>query len=1029
MRLEFESNVSALPVSDTINGTENGQNGSENAKEMLHEGIKAAQAGNRAQARHLLLAVTGLDPRNESAWLWLASISEYPEELLVFLKNVLDINPENQRAQQWTKATKSLLSKTFVQRGIDASKDDQREFASQCFNQAVAQDEENEMAWLWLASVTDSDEEKLVYLEKALTLDPENVDALHAVTAVWERFAESRLDAAYSAAAQGDRAAAHQNLDALFEKFPAHEEAWLLRSDLAGDRTEKISLLEKVLSINPANEDARTALDNFHREDLENKLQAAREAASESRREEAVDLLDEYLAERPESAEAWLLKAGLAEELEERSFLFRKVLSLDPENEGAISGLEEVRHENLKNQLEAAQAAANEGRRIDARELVEEVLRGLPESKDAWVLKAELTDDSAEKAALFEKVLGFDPENEKAVSFLESARQEEIRNKLQAANVAAIGGRRDTAAELLEEVLSVSPNMEEAWVLKSHLAENFDDKIAAFEKVLELNPENMGARLGLDSLKAIMRSVAPAPVEENGETAVGKTPIEESPVENEQVAGAHFEEGTDPNPTQELELPAALLENSPFDGEPVPDGESYASFDSAEGAFPEDYTFSEDPWPTEENLDEVAEAVEELFPRVEKEESFDESTSFEIVEEETEEPVAQFSESVVEHEGVSAPQTFFEEAVTESYHNLSVESVHQIEHHVESAEVSVEDFSPAPLPEVWEPVQEEAEVPQNEFHAENEHSTEDEAPELELVEQTLPEPVEQEIAAPVEGSFVEGPVAEEGDEKHEHVARPHSEAASCPFCDAENENQAYACGSCFAMLTLADLEMLLAHPHAKRDVLGFAVARIESERNNREFTGKDLKNLGIAHLNLKNYDQGLGYLQEAQRVDPNDFVLTGQVNALSIRLSEIRDQAAAHQSMMKGKTILVVDDSATVRKLIAGKLEKSGHEVICAVDGVDALEKMENLVPDLVLLDINMPRMDGYQVCKLIRNNHATENVPVVMISGKDGFFDKVRGRMSGTTGYITKPFGPETLMKALETYIKNEPVYEHVEE
>ena len=189
----------------------------------------------------------------------------------------------------------------------------------------------------------------------------------------------------------------------------------------------------------------------------------------------------------------------------------------------------------------------------------------------------------------------------------------------------------------------------------------------------------------------------------------------------------------------------------------------------------------------------------------------------------------------------------------------------------------------------------------------------------------------------------------------------------------------------------------------------------------RAFSEDELKALGIAYINLKNFPWGLDCLQEAQRLNPNDVLLSGQVNALSIRFAEIREQEEAHDALPKGKTILVVDDSATVRKLIAGKLEKSGHEVICAVDGVDALEKIEEIVPDLILLDINMPRMDGYQVCKLIRNNHATENVPVVMISGKDGFFDKVRGRMSGTTGYITKPFGPETLMKALETYIVND--------
>jgi twitching motility two-component system response regulator PilG len=122
--------------------------------------------------------------------------------------------------------------------------------------------------------------------------------------------------------------------------------------------------------------------------------------------------------------------------------------------------------------------------------------------------------------------------------------------------------------------------------------------------------------------------------------------------------------------------------------------------------------------------------------------------------------------------------------------------------------------------------------------------------------------------------------------------------------------------------------------------------------------------------------------------------------------------------MCKGKTILVVDDSPTVRKLIAGKLEKSGHNVFCSSDGVEALEMLAGMKPDLILLDINMPRMDGYQTCKSIRSKDVTKDIPVVMISGKDGFFDKVRGRMAGTTGYITKPFGPETLMKTVETYL-----------
>jgi twitching motility two-component system response regulator PilG len=160
-------------------------------------------------------------------------------------------------------------------------------------------------------------------------------------------------------------------------------------------------------------------------------------------------------------------------------------------------------------------------------------------------------------------------------------------------------------------------------------------------------------------------------------------------------------------------------------------------------------------------------------------------------------------------------------------------------------------------------------------------------------------------------------------------------------------------------------------------------------------------------------------MQEAGHLSPNDVVLTSKINFLTIRVNEIEEyDQKALENPVRNRTILVVDDSPTVRKLISGKLEKSGHSVVPAVDGMDALAKINEVIPDLILLDITMPRLDGYQVCKLIRNNPATKDIPVVMISGKDGFFDKVRGRMAGSSGYITKPFGPDTLMKTIESYL-----------
>ena len=263
----------------------------------------------------------------------------------------------------------------------------------------------------------------------------------------------------------------------------------------------------------------------------------------------------------------------------------------------------------------------------------------------------------------------------------------------------------------------------------------------------------------------------------------------------------------------------------------------------------------------------------------------------------------------------------------------------------------------------------------------------------------------------------------------QEVAEAEHEPVVCGFCSKENEPQAVTCGRCKAVLTLSDLEMLLGNPSADKLLVRQAVDEMERYRLARSFNTSELVTLGIGHLNLKNLEEGYECLRDASRAAPNDVVLAGQVNSLLIRLDEIKQQEEAHLRMPKGKSILVVDDSPTVRKLISGKLEKCGHEVVCANDGVEAMERLESLVPDLVLLDINMPRMDGYQVCKLIRSNDATKNVAVVMISGKDGFFDKVRGRMAGTTGYITKPFGPETLMKAVEMYLSGEVPDPEVEE
>ncbi|MGI8638526.1 MAG: response regulator [Pyrinomonadaceae bacterium] len=762
MKLELETNTPSFPFIDNdFTGDIASENGSAEIKPLLEKGIKAAQEGNRAEAKQMLLRVTEVEPDNENAWLWLASISEYPEELLGFLHNVLSVNPNNERALEWAKSTKSLLADNFVQRGIDASKESQKEFARQSFLQAVAHDEENETAWLWLASVSDSVEEKNTHL--------------------------------------------------------------------------------------------------------------------------------------------------------------RKVLNLNPENENALLMLKSVKNQNIE-------------------------------------------------------------------SLLTKAITEAVANKRGAAN------------EALEKVLKDAPGLEDAWILKSYLADSFNEKIACYEKILEINPESPLANVSWTSLLEMMARAESVEIVENEE----KFLADEDESEAEEKFDSDFsdevldieqksEEDDFTEKDDSSELPTQRLE---FLSD-LPDGESF--LEKAERQF--------NAVKIEENLEDDFDAQTELTDEPPAETNFylpeDDGNSDLLLEYQAEDDEENFTEIKLEGEEFENPEPL---EISEAFPNYSSNASEK------DAEVSEPENNSISYYETDEDVFTLA------APAETDYSQNFNEAEQDYFEEVKPLAEEKFYAA--EEEMQEKPIQEVQENSRENVCKTSSEMVACPFCKAENEPQEFVCNSCRTMLTLSDLEMLLAHTEADKETLRQTIERMEDESERRDFDAEELRLLGIGHLNLKNLRLGFAYLQDAVKLNPNNVVLSSQVNALAIRLSEIEQQESIHNSMPKNRKILVVDDSATVRKLISGKLEKSGHEVLCAIDGIEALEKINEVVPDLILLDINMPRMDGYQVCKLIRSNEATKDVPVVMISGKDGFFDKVRGRMAGTTGYITKPFGPETLMKTVETYI-----------
>lgn len=119
--------------------------------------------------------------------------------------------------------------------------------------------------------------------------------------------------------------------------------------------------------------------------------------------------------------------------------------------------------------------------------------------------------------------------------------------------------------------------------------------------------------------------------------------------------------------------------------------------------------------------------------------------------------------------------------------------------------------------------------------------------------------------------------------------------------------------------------------------------------------------------------------------------------------------------------VLVVDDSPTVCKLVTITLSNNGYRVASSADGVEAVAMISKHKPDLILLDITMPRLDGYKLCKLVRSHQDTKHIPVIMLSGKDGFFDKTRGKFAGCTDYITKPFDPEVLLQTVRGILPTE--------
>jgi twitching motility two-component system response regulator PilG len=128
----------------------------------------------------------------------------------------------------------------------------------------------------------------------------------------------------------------------------------------------------------------------------------------------------------------------------------------------------------------------------------------------------------------------------------------------------------------------------------------------------------------------------------------------------------------------------------------------------------------------------------------------------------------------------------------------------------------------------------------------------------------------------------------------------------------------------------------------------------------------------------------------------------------------------ARNGSLTGLKVMVIDDSKTIRRTAETLLKKEGCDVVTAIDGFEALAKISDQQPNIIFVDIMMPRLDGYQTCALIKNNQMFKSTPVIMLSSKDGLFDKARGRIVGSEQYLTKPFTREELLGAIRRHVGN---------
>ena len=230
-------------------------------------------------------------------------------------------------------------------------------------------------------------------------------------------------------------------------------------------------------------------------------------------------------------------------------------------------------------------------------------------------------------------------------------------------------------------------------------------------------------------------------------------------------------------------------------------------------------------------------------------------------------------------------------------------------------------------------------------------------------------------------------------------AAPPRIESECALCQQRFQGTPTQCPHCHSVLGVGDMDAFLTNEGARRDLIRAAIERIQDDPESSSNAPSQLS-LGVAYLNLLQSNQALIHLKRALKLSSDDPDINGAVKSLESR-----------------QQVMIVDDSPTIRTAVSGVLERSRFRPVGAEDGFDALARLNEEIPDVIILDIKMPKMDGYQVCKVLKSNRQTRNIPVIMLSGS--LIDKVRGKMVGAIEFLSKPFKTEELLKLVEHHAK----------